>query len=163
MLVITYTSDHNHPWPTQRNALAGSTRSSQPVSKTSSKPSNNNFHNVLIKEENQNNVSTTTTTTTLPVVKEEEIRLKNDGFESYRPLILAADPTTINNNEHEQQADQDFFTDLVEFESDDPLELFSTQGCKGFESFTGLFDWATTTNQEENDHTTIPKCSKADI
>lgn len=26
MLVITYTSDHNHPWPTQRNALAGSTR-----------------------------------------------------------------------------------------------------------------------------------------
>ncbi|XP_073135823.1 probable WRKY transcription factor 14 [Henckelia pumila] len=27
MLVITYTSEHNHPWPTQRNALAGSTRS----------------------------------------------------------------------------------------------------------------------------------------
>nr|CAB3495130.1 unnamed protein product [Digitaria exilis] len=26
MLVITYTSDHNHPWPTQRNALAGSAR-----------------------------------------------------------------------------------------------------------------------------------------
>lgn len=26
MLVITYTSEHNHPWPTQRNALAGSTR-----------------------------------------------------------------------------------------------------------------------------------------
>ncbi|GAB2213986.1 hypothetical protein Droror1_Dr00018316 [Drosera rotundifolia] len=27
MLVITYTSEHNHPWPTQRNSLAGSTRS----------------------------------------------------------------------------------------------------------------------------------------
>ncbi|EPS65077.1 hypothetical protein M569_09702, partial [Genlisea aurea] len=27
MLVITYSSEHNHPWPTQRNALAGSTRS----------------------------------------------------------------------------------------------------------------------------------------
>jgi hypothetical protein len=26
MLVITYTSDHNHPWPTHRNALAGSIR-----------------------------------------------------------------------------------------------------------------------------------------
>ncbi|KAI0489251.1 hypothetical protein KFK09_029093 [Dendrobium nobile] len=36
MLVITYTSDHNHPWPTQRNALAGSTRSQ------SSKNNNNN-------------------------------------------------------------------------------------------------------------------------
>lgn len=31
MLVITYTSEHNHPWPTQRNALAGSTRSHQPL------------------------------------------------------------------------------------------------------------------------------------
>uniref|UniRef100_A0A0E0F110 WRKY domain-containing protein n=1 Tax=Oryza meridionalis TaxID=40149 RepID=A0A0E0F110_9ORYZ len=28
MLVVTYTSDHNHPWPTHRNALAGSTRPS---------------------------------------------------------------------------------------------------------------------------------------
>ncbi|KAH0456971.1 hypothetical protein IEQ34_014878 [Dendrobium chrysotoxum] len=26
MLVITYTSKNNHPWPTQRNAFAGSTR-----------------------------------------------------------------------------------------------------------------------------------------
>uniref|UniRef100_A0A0C9RQ95 TSA: Wollemia nobilis Ref_Wollemi_Transcript_25694_1629 transcribed RNA sequence n=1 Tax=Wollemia nobilis TaxID=56998 RepID=A0A0C9RQ95_9CONI len=26
MLVITYTADHNHAWPTHRNALAGSTR-----------------------------------------------------------------------------------------------------------------------------------------
>ncbi|XP_062094952.1 probable WRKY transcription factor 14 [Humulus lupulus] len=33
MLVITYTSEHNHPWPTQRNALAGSTRS-QPSKNT---------------------------------------------------------------------------------------------------------------------------------
>nr|AKA27906.1 WRKY protein [Salvia miltiorrhiza] len=33
MLVITYTSEHNHPWPTQRNALAGSTRS-QPSKKS---------------------------------------------------------------------------------------------------------------------------------
>ncbi|QCD84017.1 WRKY transcription factor 22 [Vigna unguiculata] len=37
LLVITYTSEHNHPWPTHRNALAGSSRS-QPSSK-----GNNNF------------------------------------------------------------------------------------------------------------------------
>ncbi|KAG6489712.1 probable WRKY transcription factor 27 [Zingiber officinale] len=30
MLVITYTSEHNHPWPTQRNALAGLTRCHPP-------------------------------------------------------------------------------------------------------------------------------------
>ncbi|KAK9056007.1 hypothetical protein SSX86_027094 [Deinandra increscens subsp. villosa] len=34
MLVITYTSEHNHPWPTQRNALAGSTRTPQPPKTT---------------------------------------------------------------------------------------------------------------------------------
>ncbi|KAJ6812960.1 putative WRKY transcription factor 35 [Iris pallida] len=34
MLVITYASEHNHPWPTQRNALAGSTRSLQPWRRT---------------------------------------------------------------------------------------------------------------------------------
>uniref|UniRef100_A0A7N0T0Y1 WRKY domain-containing protein n=1 Tax=Kalanchoe fedtschenkoi TaxID=63787 RepID=A0A7N0T0Y1_KALFE len=40
MLVITYTSEHNHPWPTQRNALAGSTRS-QPSKNKSSTPGSN--------------------------------------------------------------------------------------------------------------------------
>ncbi|KAF7842296.1 putative WRKY transcription factor 14 [Senna tora] len=34
MLVITYNSEHNHPWPTQRNALAGSVRSHHHHSKT---------------------------------------------------------------------------------------------------------------------------------
>ncbi|KAF3335952.1 putative WRKY transcription factor 14 [Carex littledalei] len=33
MLVITYTSEHNHPWPTHRNTLAGSTRGG-PLSKS---------------------------------------------------------------------------------------------------------------------------------
>ncbi|KAF3775472.1 putative WRKY transcription factor 14 [Nymphaea thermarum] len=37
MLVITYTSEHNHPWPTQRNALAGSTRSQPSKSDSESK------------------------------------------------------------------------------------------------------------------------------
>ncbi|EFJ09535.1 hypothetical protein SELMODRAFT_77979, partial [Selaginella moellendorffii] len=26
MLIITYTSEHNHPWPAHRNSLAGTTR-----------------------------------------------------------------------------------------------------------------------------------------
>lgn len=170
MLVITYTSEHNHPWPTQRNALAGSTRSSQPASKTSSKslsslpseePSSNTFHNVLIQDENKS-ISTTSTTTLS--IKEEEIGLNDERLdnkkvdeiiESYRPLILP-EPKS---NGHEQQPDQDFFADLVEFESEDPLDLFSsTQGGNGFESFSGLFEWAannTTTNDQDNDHTTL--------
>jgi hypothetical protein len=42
MLVVTYTSDHNHPWPTQRNALAGSTR---PASSSSSSARGHHGHN----------------------------------------------------------------------------------------------------------------------
>ncbi|XP_006647734.2 glycine, alanine and asparagine-rich protein-like [Oryza brachyantha] len=48
MLVITYTSEHNHPWPTQRNALAGSTRSHHAKNSNSSSSSsaskNNSSH-----------------------------------------------------------------------------------------------------------------------
>jgi len=45
MLVITYTSDHNHPWPTQRNALAGSIRpAAASSSSTSSAKSHHHQH-----------------------------------------------------------------------------------------------------------------------
>lgn len=44
MLVITYTSEHNHPWPTQRNALAGSTRSQPSKAGAASKTSPNSSH-----------------------------------------------------------------------------------------------------------------------
>ncbi|KAL6206397.1 hypothetical protein ACLB2K_023645 [Fragaria x ananassa] len=44
MLVITYTSEHNHPWPTQRNALAGSTRSQPSKAGAGSKTSPNTGH-----------------------------------------------------------------------------------------------------------------------
>ncbi|RZC45451.1 hypothetical protein C5167_038400 [Papaver somniferum] len=62
MLVITYTSEHNHPWPTQRNALAGSTRSQPTKNHTrsskpslSSSPQTNKFTNLLMKEEHNEN------------------------------------------------------------------------------------------------------------
>ncbi|KAL6641525.1 hypothetical protein ACP70R_019706 [Stipagrostis hirtigluma subsp. patula] len=44
MLVITYTSDHNHPWPTQRNALAGSTRPPSSSSSSSSSAAAKSHH-----------------------------------------------------------------------------------------------------------------------
>lgn len=94
MLVITYTSEHNHPWPTQRNALAGSTRSqpsksnasnskSSPTSqapqkKATSPKEEQKDHSNNINESNYNSVSspivTTTggsTSTTSASVKEE--------------------------------------------------------------------------------------------
>lgn len=55
MLVVTYTSDHNHPWPTHRvNALAGSTRQQQ-QSTTSSQEKSPSSNNELSPDCNTNN------------------------------------------------------------------------------------------------------------
>ncbi|XP_047956642.1 probable WRKY transcription factor 35 [Salvia hispanica] len=54
MLVITYTSEHNHPWPTQRNALAGSTRaqpSKTAAAKTSPKSAETSTEVATVKTE----------------------------------------------------------------------------------------------------------------
>ncbi|KAK4857696.1 hypothetical protein QYF36_004618 [Acer negundo] len=61
MLVITYTSEHNHPWPTQRNALAGSTRS---------QPSKNNNATSAAASKNSSSSQTQNNTTTKEEVKE---------------------------------------------------------------------------------------------
>uniref|UniRef100_A0A453PBU9 WRKY domain-containing protein n=1 Tax=Aegilops tauschii subsp. strangulata TaxID=200361 RepID=A0A453PBU9_AEGTS len=61
MLVITYTSEHNHPWPTQRNVLAGSTRShyaknssnTDAASSKNSKNSSRNQHKPVVKAESK--------------------------------------------------------------------------------------------------------------
>ncbi|KAG8043344.1 hypothetical protein GUJ93_ZPchr0458g22586 [Zizania palustris] len=76
MLVITYTSEHNHPWPTQRNALAGSTRSHHGKSSgggggsgSGSKSSHHEkSHQPNIKEEQKDQATTTTATMTASTV-----------------------------------------------------------------------------------------------
>lgn len=71
MLVITYTSEHNHPWPTQRNALAGSTRSQPPkgnapnsskgsLSSNNTQISKQTNNNVLKKEPKESHSTSTT-------------------------------------------------------------------------------------------------------
>ncbi|XAR50767.1 hypothetical protein NMG60_11005189 [Bertholletia excelsa] len=166
MLVITYTSEHNHPWPTQRNALAGSTRS-QP-SKNNSTTNNNNNSGTNSKnqkgsttmstkeEEQQNKEQSTTNTETVSSssVKEEmdhaqdrsqQVELDcgdqvTEGFESYRPAMLM---------DSSNQSHEDFFADLGEIEAD-PLNLLFTQDFsndqerenKGLlDPFSSLFDW----------------------
>lgn len=154
MLVITYTSEHNHPWPTQRNALAGSTRS-QPSKtgggKTSPKSSTN-------PKEEQKEVSTDNAAPSAlssqnsAAVKEEadqELDNRhhlemgddaefNDGFsQSYKP-------TLPESNNH--AAEDSFFADLGEIEADS-LDLLFTQGFDGRDSSKGLdpftfYDWA---------------------
>ena len=121
MLMITYTSEHNHPWPTQRNALAGSTRSQPPkTTKDSEKDTNPKNHDH--KETSIDNHG---------AVKEEvDNRVEAEFDETYKP-------------------DQDsFFADLGEI-GDDPLSLFG-QGFTSRDDGNShsdldpfdLYDWA---------------------
>nr|XP_010920047.1 probable WRKY transcription factor 14 [Elaeis guineensis] len=125
MLVITYTSEHNHPWPTQRNALAGSTRS-QP-SKSSSSSSKNSPHNQKPHSTGLKEESKETTSSSAPAIKEEMSELEkaidpveDNEFDqvfqqSYNPIIPDSD-----------QPD-DFFADLAELEPD-PMSLIFSKG-----------------------------------
>ncbi|XWS16689.1 hypothetical protein CRYUN_Cryun34aG0112500 [Craigia yunnanensis] len=161
MLVITYTSEHNHPWPTQRNALAGSTRS-QPsknnasaskISSPSSHPQSTVSPKEELKECSNDSLSPTiaASSTASASLKEEidqdiEKQLDVDDAEfgegipqsqTYRPALP------------DSHQSEDFFADLDE--KADPLNLLFPQGFstdqdeqkehKAMDPFS-LFDWS---------------------
>ncbi|KAK8498087.1 hypothetical protein V6N12_025733 [Hibiscus sabdariffa] len=118
MLVITYTSEHNHPWPTHRNALAGSTRSQPSKAKAGSSttgskidlPSSCQPQNT-VKESYNND---TTITSVREEMKTEDTENHKDENQTY---ILALPES--------QQQTEDIFADLDELElGTDPLHLF---------------------------------------
>lgn len=135
MLVITYTSEHNHPWPTQRNALAGSSRSQQ--------SKNNNITTTT------SSTSTTTPTPNSSKLSQDHHHKNKEEKEEHQDqnngtLLSAAATTTSNNNNnvkeeetenHHHQSmmsegfddDHDFFADLEELETDPLTLLFTTQ------------------------------------
>ncbi|KAJ0970875.1 hypothetical protein J5N97_018834 [Dioscorea zingiberensis] len=130
MLVITYTSEHNHPWPTQRNALAGSTRSQPSKNMNSSAQKINQMKPATsMKEEPKDTTSSSSTT---PVVKEEGGELADKAMEasddqeldqmfheSYKPMMP------------ESNHPDDFFADLAELEPDPMNLIFSKGGLLG--------------------------------
>ncbi|KAJ4975174.1 hypothetical protein NE237_000280 [Protea cynaroides] len=158
MLVITYTSEHNHPWPTQRNALAGSSRSQPAKNNAASKsaPSSQTQKSIMLKEEHKENNSDTVPpavpggSAASAATKEEEMIVSdkavdmddsefNPGFhQSYRPA-----PPDSNQSDN-------FFADLAELEPD-PLNLLLSHGFnrekmdderenKALDPFS-FFDW----------------------
>ncbi|CAN4090620.1 unnamed protein product [Withania somnifera] len=168
MLVITYTSEHNHPWPTQRNALAGSTRSQPNNSKHTSTSKNNiivpnnsqSQTNTSFKQDEQkesnninhhdNNVAQVDMSTHTKVKKEmaEEdshqqlVEMNDVEFSkgSYQPIL----PDSSN------QFHEDFFADLVELEADPlnllfsktPSEDINEAGQKKVIDAFSLYDWS---------------------
>ncbi|GER43265.1 WRKY DNA-binding protein 35 [Striga asiatica] len=133
MLVITYTSEHNHPWPTQRNALAGSTRSqppskaaanaTKPVGPTQSDPPKEPDDTSAI-------VGPKPDETTPPLPDEPEFF--DEGFLS--------GPGALEDS---------FFADFGEIEAEPLDELFARgfggPGTEDLDTF-GFYDWAAEDN-----------------
>lgn len=125
MLVITYTWEHNHPWPTQRNALAGSTRS---------QPSKNNA-----TKKDPTTKSKESSASTAHAVKEE--MADQDFMDQF------------DQGTYKPDLEESFFADLSEIEvGDDPLDL---QGFRNDEQGRGnkddsdpfsFYTWATSAN-----------------
>ncbi|GMI93224.1 WRKY DNA-BINDING PROTEIN 14, WRKY DNA-binding protein 14 [Hibiscus trionum] len=112
MLVITYTSEHNHPWPTQRNALAGSTRS-QPSKANAGSSSSSNSQPQNTTKETSNNDTTSTSVKEELEIEVEDIEKHIDDNQTYIPALPES-----------QQQTEDFFADLDELELEtDPLNL----------------------------------------
>lgn len=121
MLVITYTSDHNHPWPTHRNALAGSTRQAEKVN-TSEKENSDQMPGNCGFPENKK----TKTTPFSAVIDSSEATASeglqqagaagsNSSVQAPDSAVLQNDPVAINNlltdaHHHEE----DFFAELGE-------------------------------------------------
>lgn len=152
MLVITYTSEHNHPWPTQRNALAGSIRSSS--SSSSSNPSSKSSTATTIattsassrvsQNKDESNSSQFPSSSTppppyvaVPTVKEEDVEKRRDNKEFYNDV----DDTYRPEFQHQLE---NFFDDLDELE-EDSLNMLLSQGFAGDSSSGGNMEKYKTT------------------
>uniref|UniRef100_A0ACD5Z2M6 Uncharacterized protein n=1 Tax=Avena sativa TaxID=4498 RepID=A0ACD5Z2M6_AVESA len=155
MLVITYNSEHNHPWPTQRNVLAGSTRShyaknSTNTASASSKNSNSSSrsqHKPIVKPERKDQSATATTSTTtstgnstppMAVKEEAEMDRRIGGDTSvtadhYSDHLLqqmfsqSYKPMMMPEAADSYHHNDDFFADLTELDSDPVSLIFSTE------------------------------------
>ncbi|URD79697.1 WRKY [Musa troglodytarum] len=105
MLVITYTYEHNHPWPTQRNALAGFTRS-----QTSKNCSIRNLKEEP-KETTRSNASSVK-----QEVKEVVDKANDQAFHRSREPLIS-----------EQYHPDNFFTDMSVLEADTINLIFSKE------------------------------------
>ena len=148
MLVITYTSEHDHPWPTQRNSLAGSTRS-QPSKNSATAVASAKLNEVLVREE----VSTNKEIRQVKNFVEEETKIEkqvkekgdednaeNLGSQGHDHSLTESYRPVMHELNGKLQSQQDFSMELG-FDGDDPLNLIFTQEIKALDPFNGLFDW----------------------
>ncbi|CAN1328101.1 Probable WRKY transcription factor 35 [Linum perenne] len=150
MLVITYTSEHNHPWPTQRNALAGSTRahphtntkhhishisttatsSSSKKNTTTSSSLNNDNHATSSSNPNKDVAAACSMSSN----EDDDDVDKADVDHPTDTMMLEIDGGTEFSNSYRPMLmgsaapDHDFFAGLGEIEGGDPLQLLLSSG-----------------------------------
>jgi hypothetical protein len=153
MLVITYTSEHNHPWPTQRNALAGSTRNHHGKNGGGSSSGYKSSQNEKqkqpnVKEESKDQaptatttastITTTTSTSQVAAVKEEALAAGSEALGRAMDTTGAVDHNNIALMDYvfsesykpmipEANQPDDFFSALAELESDPMSLMFSKE------------------------------------
>ncbi|CAA2950184.1 probable WRKY transcription factor 14 [Olea europaea var. sylvestris] len=168
MLVITYSSEHNHSWPTQRNALAGSTRS-QPSKNNSSALKNSSISDNQAQRSTNPKEMTNTENVSSPPLKEktgqdcnrklemtDDIELSEGFRQIYKPALLA----------DESNHGEDFFAELGKIETD-PLDLLLTPGFSGEEGEEqkamnpfSFLNWSTTGNNHHHNSTSFGEAKK---
>lgn len=158
MLVITYTSDHNHPWPTHRNALAGSTRQVEKVNSCEKENSDQ------LRPENSCVPAEINSTPFSAVIDSSEATASeglqqvgaagsNSSVQPPDSAIQQNDPAAINNiltNAHHH--DEDFFAELGELP--ESLNIFprhfhddksDDEAASSVLDPFNLFNWSSTT------------------
>ncbi|XP_009144762.1 probable WRKY transcription factor 14 [Brassica rapa] len=147
MLVITYTSEHNHPWPIQRNALAGSTRSCSSNPNSSKSSTTTASHNG--PQSNTHLPSSASAVKNEQTEEDMELETVEDDNKvaPYRPEI------------HDQHQPDDFFADLEELELEgDSLSMLLSQGCAGdlnnetiaSDGISDFFGWTAGNNNKDD-------------
>ncbi|XP_014490112.1 probable WRKY transcription factor 35 [Vigna radiata var. radiata] len=141
LLVITYTSEHNHPWPTHRNSLAGSSRS-QPSSKGNNFGASKNAETSPQNDEEQQEESNSDSNNV-----NNSACVQEDG--DFSDIGLPYKPISNIKSYQQQQLDQGLFAEFAEIEKAQSLNLMSPpQGLddhqmksNALDSFH-IFDWS---------------------
>ncbi|KAF4391040.1 hypothetical protein F8388_024872 [Cannabis sativa] len=144
MLVITYTSEHNHPWPTQRNALAGSTRS-QPSKNTPNSIKTTSSSNPLLMSSSHHQLQKSGTTSPKEDSTMMMIHSQNDNSISCGAGGGSTSSTTSASVKVEENVDHDENID----EKNNDHDQVDDSSCdhdhdNGVEAVGGLFPYRPT-------------------
>ncbi|CAA3033434.1 WRKY transcription factor 22-like [Olea europaea subsp. europaea] len=110
MFIVTYTAEHNHPMPTHRNSLAGSTR--QKLATTPSTEAD---------DTDKITCSTPVSPAESPSTAQEKVESSREDRENQVEADGEDDEFSVSN----MDLDDDFFVGLEEFTSPDHEDLFS--------------------------------------